>query len=302
MSLKFRKSLLITITFIFLAPFPGAGETFKWVDENGTMHFTDSLHNIPMKYRKDVEEKKLGDVQRYRGSGDVSDIVTPSPVKKKGSSEGLREIKVPYGAYEGYASRIIISVTFNGSVTAPMLLDTGAPGMVISPELADRIGLFDKDDGNLIYQAGGIGGRVPAILTIVDKVSVGAAETKFLPTTVTRISSRHYQGLVGMDFMANYDLQIDNQKRQLIFKELPPNSNRPAGRNEHWWRSKYSIFADLKNSWGVYLKRLENISPKTTMLERLKEVAEYQVRESDKLYKRLERYASQNSVPRRWRK
>ena len=277
-----------------------AGETYKWQDDKGVLHFTDNIFNVPARYRSQVEEKSYGDVQRYEGNDDVKVLPTTNSGRKKTKSN-LKEIRVPYRPYEGNASRIIIPVTFNGSVTANMLLDTGAPGMVITPALADRIGLFDRDDGKLIHQAGGIGGRVPAILTIVDKVSVKGATTKFLPTTITEMFSGAYEGLIGMDFMANYDMEIDSRSRTIVFRELPASSNRPAGRGEYWWRSKYRIFAGLKKAWENYYNRLDDISPNTTMLERIKKIAKSQARESEKLYKQLERYATQHAVPRQWR-
>jgi len=288
----------MSLLFTFVV-FALAGETYKWRDDKGVLHFTDNIYNVPAKYRSQAEEKTYGDVQRYGGSDEVNSLPSTT-VKEKRPGKKQKEIRVSYIAHEGSASRIIIPVRFNGSVTANMLLDTGAPGMVISPALADRIGLFDSDDGKLIHQAGGIGGRVPAILTIVDKVSVNGATTKFMPTTITQISGA-YEGLVGMDFMANYDLRVDSLNRTIVFTELPPSAGRPAGRSEHWWRSKYRTFAGLKNAWENYYKRLDNISPGTTTLERIKKIALRQAKESEKLYKRLERYATQNAVPRRWR-
>lgn len=35
------------------------GDMYKWVDEEGTVHFTDDLSTIPEKYREDVESLKL---------------------------------------------------------------------------------------------------------------------------------------------------------------------------------------------------------------------------------------------------
>ena len=36
----------------------GYGEMYKWVDEKGTVHFTDDLSKIPEKYRQDAETRK----------------------------------------------------------------------------------------------------------------------------------------------------------------------------------------------------------------------------------------------------
>ena len=67
-----------------------------------------------------------------------------------------------------------------------MLLDTGSPGLLISPDLAGRLDLINESDTELLITASGIGGSVPASLTVVDSVSVGGARSEFLPATVTR--------------------------------------------------------------------------------------------------------------------
>ena len=49
---------LISMTLLMLS-FPVLGqEVYKWVDERGTLHFTDDLTLVPEKYRDQVEKKK----------------------------------------------------------------------------------------------------------------------------------------------------------------------------------------------------------------------------------------------------
>src|SRR4030043_557337 len=50
----------IMLIFIFWAVMvPSSyGELYKWVDEKGTVHFTDDLSSIPVKYRHDAETRK----------------------------------------------------------------------------------------------------------------------------------------------------------------------------------------------------------------------------------------------------
>ncbi len=61
-------------------------------------------------------------------------------IDDQGETPKLSPYVIPFIAYEGTARRIIISVTFNDSVTAPMVLDTGATGMLISSKLAKNLG------------------------------------------------------------------------------------------------------------------------------------------------------------------
>jgi hypothetical protein len=203
--------------------------------------------------------------------------------------------------YNGTARRIIIPVTFNRSVTVPMLLDTGAPGMFVSKKLAEKLGLLDNDEANLETLAGGIGGTVPAIFTIIDSIQVGEAEDKFIPTTISELKIPGFEGLVGMDFMGKYSMQLDNRKRVVIFEELPESPSRPAGHDELWWRTTFRKFKSTRDGWRKYRDAYREVSANTSSLKRVKSLVNKQHDRADYLYNRLKVYASENSVPLEWR-
>ena len=169
---------------------------------------------------------------------------------------GLKHSEIPYQAFEGTSRRIIIPVTLNESVSARLLLDTGSPGLMISPNLAGRLGLLDDPDGEVMVMAGGIGGSVSAILTVVDTIRVGEARSDFAPAVIAKMPSTQFEGLVGMDFMANYRIRIDVENSIVFFDELPPQLNKPGGHDEVWWRSTFQNFESLKTEWGNYLRQL----------------------------------------------
>jgi hypothetical protein len=277
-------------------------EIYKWVDEKGTLHITDSLSQVPPKYRNQFEMKASQE--------GVKSAAPPNSQKKNTSDPAeppavtLKRFEVPYKAFEGRARRIIIPVTFNGSITVPMLLDTGATDIYISLNLADRLGLFKKQHGKLIVQARGIGGSVPAILTIIDRVSVRGAKAKCVPAriNITHVLSGAFEGLVGMDFMGNYNISIDTRKHVVTFEELPSQSDMPGGHDETWWRYNFRTFSSLRAAWKNYLNKLKKVSVKTSETRRLTKIANHQYNEANKLYRKLERYATWNSVPTHWRR
>ncbi|MEK6591316.1 MAG: thermonuclease family protein [Nitrospinota bacterium] len=57
--MKILKSLSLTLILSFLLVLPARGEVYKWVDENGTVSFTDAFDKIPERYRKGAEKKNL---------------------------------------------------------------------------------------------------------------------------------------------------------------------------------------------------------------------------------------------------
>jgi len=301
-------ALAVFLSFLN-ADYALAGDFFKWVDDDGVTHFADSVSEIPPKYRKQVEEKSFkkppekSTVRSESGGATVYSSDAPEKGKK------LARYEIPYKPYGGLARRIIIPVTFNGSLTVPMALDTGAPGMVIKPGVAERLGLYDKDTGMLKTFSGGIGGAVPAARTIIDSVQVGGVRGEFVPTTIVEMNMPYFEGLVGMDFIANYSLEIDTARRVLVFTELPQRSRMPAGHDEAWWRLNFYEFSSYLNFWREYEKYLKKRESNTTFtgqtlsnIKRLQAVTEKQKREAEKLFQKLEYYASHHSVPMEWRR
>lgn len=270
---------------------------YKWVDEKGTIHFTDSLAKVPLEHRNQVEERTS-----INGAGSTQNTYSRDENTSQSaeiSVATLNRFEIPY---KGSSKRIIIPVTFNGSTEAHMLLDTGATNLLISPHLAYRLGLFDQRHGKLVTAARGIGGPVPAILTIIDKVEVSDASTKFIPATIAQIPSNDFEGLMGMDFMANYKISIDTHKHIVTFEELSSTSDMPGGHDKAWWQDNFQRFSMAKVAWKNYLNRLGKVSMQTSEIKWRKRVAEYQYNQANKLHGKFERYATWHSVPTHWRR
>jgi hypothetical protein len=286
------KKTALCLCLILLAQ-PGFADLYKWVDEEGTVHMTDSLSQIPAQYRGQVEKRRL------QTAGEPA--LQPSLSSNGTAPVILKRIEVSYQAFEGRSRRIIIPVVFNGSVKANLLLDTGSPGLMISPALADRIGLLDGKETKLMIMTGGIGGTTPAILAVVDTIQVGDARSEFLPATIATIPSQEFEGLVGMDFMANYKVSIDIEKSVLAFDELPPQNNKPGGHDETWWQSTFQRFEHLRDEWAHYMEKVDSESIASSVKEQRLKVSQEQYAAAENLCRKLERYARDNAVPITWR-
>ena len=309
--------IAISVLFIVgasLSAYPSG--FYEWTDEDGLAHFADSPDDIPAKFRSQAKAPKLDQQPKPAISQGSTLAVLPPP----GASPALavpsvgivkptiapvaenepapRKFEIAYNPAEGTAKRVIINVTLNDAVTVPMALDTGSPGMVVSFQLADRLGLFskDKDNGTLLVAAGGIGGTTPAVLTIVDSVSVEGARAAFVPTTVTASLSPNFDGLIGMDFMSGYTVSIDSTRQVVVFQETPARQDAPGGHEQEWWRKTFTEFRSTRDRWKAYAK-----SSGTDSIGSHKNVGEFQARESERLLERLSGYASDNAVPMEWR-
>lgn len=259
---------------------------------------------VPYFTNKDLERYKDPSDNKSPVVSDSADNISTFKSDSHDVNEEKKELKryeIPYRAYEGTARRIIIPVKFNGQVTAPMLLDTGAPGMHISVNLAEKLNILNKDDSNLWIAVAGIGGSVPAIFTIIDTVEVGEASDSFIPTTISPSISRNFEGLIGMDFLANYSIHLDTRKKIVIFEELPLNPNMPAGHDEIWWRLTFHNFASMKSTWSKYRESLYNKEGNSKRLRQKRKFADKQYRDAQNLYNRLLGYAGTHAVPQEWR-
>jgi predicted aspartyl protease len=248
-------------------------------------------------------------------SPDKADMMSTKDTGKE-KKRKLRRYEVPYETHEG--RKILIPVTFNDSVTASMLLDTGATGTHISTKLADKLGLFNKEEGNLLKYVSGIGGTIPVTLAIIDKIQIGEAEDNFIPSTIAPSISEEFEGLLGMDFMTDFSIQIDTKKHIVTFEELPPQPDMPGGHDENWWKEHFHEFASTRAEWkkirdNIYgLYHFQDASQPVEVPQRGKrtspitvgEIRKYvdsQHEEADKLFRRLDGYAMDNNVPMEWR-
>jgi hypothetical protein len=306
-SLRSSARFVTGVILVSLCSLGSAGEYYKWTDESGNFHFSDSLQNVPEQYRSQIKSERFEDDNPSSpdATGAASHPNDQPAVTQE--VEKPKRYEVPYTPYEGSAKRVIVSAVFNGSVTAPMAIDTGAPGTVISVPLAKRLGLFNEDQGRLLIRTGGIGGSAPAIRSIVDTIQVGGAKSKFVPTIVIEPLSNAFDGLLGLDFVSNYSVTIDAKRKVIIFEELPSDPDHPGGHDQEWWTGLFKEFAASRSAWKAYSESLdkkirESMRSIGNEDADKKAFADSQYREAEKLFDKLDRYATENSVPMHWKR
>lgn len=108
---------------------------------------------------------------------------------------------------------IIVPVTFNGTVTANLLLDTGASMTMISRRVASNLALPAIASGLI----SGIGGTINAQIARVESIKVGDAEVGGMPVSIHDISRfPRFEGLLGMDFLSRFHVSVDSTKQLLV--------------------------------------------------------------------------------------
>ncbi|MBV8726822.1 MAG: aspartyl protease family protein [Candidatus Eremiobacteraeota bacterium] len=136
--------------------------------------------------------------------------------------------------YQLIDNRIIIPVRINGTAGFSMVSDTGASGMTVTPEVAQRLHLAMKSAGTV----GGAGaGRVSvsnARLRSLEVagVSLGAMACTVLDLAPIRnaIGFAKLDGIVGYDVLSHYAVAVDADRETLTLSSgnynAPPNARR----------------------------------------------------------------------------
>lgn len=110
-------------------------------------------------------------------------------------------------------SKVIVSVNFNNSTTAHLLLDTGASRTMISSRIAKILRLQSIGSGT----GYGIGGLVTVSAARVESVKLGEVERQNLLVMIHDFSpDASYEGLLGFDFLSHFHMSLDLQKALLV--------------------------------------------------------------------------------------
>jgi clan AA aspartic protease (TIGR02281 family) len=188
-----RIVLAICLVWLVCAPLDAA-EYYRWVDENGVLHITDNLHNVPQKRRDNA-----GRIQAPESSR------VPEPEKKR--PPGKASIPI-----EKHGHVVVIQATLNNKQSAKFVVDTGASYTMISNALARDLAIdTGPNQKTMPFQTAN--GLIQAPLTNLDSINVGGMEIKNLTAAVhDAVPDPQVAGLLGLNFLSNFRMDIDTQK------------------------------------------------------------------------------------------
>ena len=189
------KSLWIFLISLFVvgtAPL-SAAEYYRWTDQNGVVHFTDNLQNVP--------EKQRGPATRIKAIDNPSsaDSAKPAPVKAS----------IPI---EQHGQIVVIQATLNNKKAVKFVVDTGASYTMISSAVAKDLDIdLNQNQRTMPFQTAN--GLIQAPLTNLDSIAVGGMEIKNLTAAVhDAVPDPQVAGLLGLNFLSNFRMDIDTQK------------------------------------------------------------------------------------------
>jgi len=279
----------IMLIFIFLAAMiPSSyGEMYKWIDEKGTVHFTDNLSSIPEKYRQDAETRKS-----------PKEISTSQP---KEEPKSIPSSKISEG--EGITVDLIrkhelflVEVVLNRWMKRQFIIDTGASFTLINRQAARELGIMINETTPFI-QVASVSDVISTPLVTLESIRVGDAEVENVEVLIFPMAGGG-DGLLGNSFLNKFKVEIDsiNSKMTLYPMRGIPSPEYPGGYNKNYWVGQFRFYhrnlGDLKR-----LKAKIESQGARGELTRVNNAIRY----FENQLSELERKASFAGVPRNWR-
>ena len=171
-----------------------AAEYYRWVDQNGVVHFTDNMHNIPEKQRTTANRIQAKESPRAAEPAPRSEVTKASiPFEKQGQV-------------------VVIEAMLNGRTPAKLIVDTGATYTMISAATAKELAIEPNASARrLPIQTAN--GMIQAPVTSLESINVGGVEMKNLAAVIhDALPNSQVAGLLGLNFLINFRMDIDIQK------------------------------------------------------------------------------------------
>lgn len=186
--------IILSLTLL-LGPAILAAEFYRWVDENGVLHITDNLHNVPPNQR--------GNAGRIHGREPPR---RAEPEKRP--TAGKASIPI-----EKLGQVVVIQATLNNKQSGKFIVDTGASYTMISSALARDLSIVTGGQNQPTMPFQTANGLIQAPLTNLESIAVGGIEIKNLTAAVhDAVPDAQIAGLLGLNFLSNFKIDIDTQK------------------------------------------------------------------------------------------
>jgi clan AA aspartic protease (TIGR02281 family) len=154
--------------------------------------------------------------------------LTPSADLAAAATDGIRALAPllkprPAPSTEGDATSVPLQgsggvwfaeVTVNDSHTTWFMIDTGATLCVLSPELADSLGIRPSPDARVVNLQTA-NGRTSGPLVWIPSIRLGDVEAKNVAAVVLASAGLREGGILGNSFLSRYVVTVDSERRVL---------------------------------------------------------------------------------------
>jgi len=181
--------LLLVGSWVLLPGLAGAQTIYRWVDDEGTVHYSTGIESVPERFRPVAEPLGVPTAPQ-------------APQPPQGAASG-RVVTIPFTR----GSAILVSTRINGLGPLTLILDTGADRTMVAPEALGRLGI--QTPNTFQAKIRGVTGVAQADIVWVTSVTVGDATVGPMAIVAHDASLRGADGLLGRDFLAVFTVTID---------------------------------------------------------------------------------------------
>jgi clan AA aspartic protease (TIGR02281 family) len=294
-SVGMRPSPAAVLLTACLAGPAGAGEIYRWTDDQGALHFSHELGKVPPEHRDAAirgAARKDG-ASRLQTYGEAPGpaapgygaLFAPHPAAAPAVARVRGgEIAIPFVKH---GTLMMVEVRLNDRVDAPFIIDTGASGISIPRSVASELGLrIGSDTPRLMVQTAS--GVVEEPLVALASVQVGGARVENLDAMV---SSSMQIGLLGGTFFNNFVYQVDAAQGMIT---LRANEGVRGGFAEAQWRDRFARARYEIDRLAAYIDAQDERDPRRGQLEKNLDGLRAEL-------EALDREATLAGVPHAWR-
>ena len=175
---------------MLLAPSVALAQAYRWVDEQGKVHYAEGLDSVPPQYRATARPVALPTSPR-----------AAEPRQPGAPPPGVTKIPFKPG------SPIMVNAKINGGGPVTLMLDTGADTTVVNPLALWRLGISTWFAPRAEIR--GATGTTSVDVVRVQSIEVGEARAGPLVIVAHDIDFKEADGLLGRDFLNHFNVNID---------------------------------------------------------------------------------------------
>lgn len=277
--------LCVLISMVFVTP--SYGDMYKYVDEKGTVHFTDDISKIPEKYQPDAELRKT---PQEISAPERKATPSASPVPKASEPEGV-EVNL-LRRHE----LLLAEVLLNSRVRQYFIVDTGASFTLINWQTAKDLDLIVNESTPFIpiFTASQL---ILTPLVTLKSIRVGDAEVENVDVLIHNLPTNS-AGLLGNSFLNKFRVTLDsiNGKMTLLSMQGVASPDRPGGYGRDYWVGQFRFYNRNLAEFKSLKAKYENQGKRSELNQVNNAIRYFETQLSE-----LERKASFAGVPRNWR-